>query len=469
MKPELGPEVAAVEVALVEWRRKAADVTLAALVAVQLPAFVLLIIGSGPPMGWLVRAACIISYLVLAAAAVLRGVEYRTRLRAFFFAGYLAIAVANVTLPRGLFVQVGLITLPTLVLVFFGAPAARRAILACVVILVSAPLLRVLPGVARTLTIDPIEVAGPPGLVWMQAAVLAAFLVALMILLDRFHQFLLHSLAAQCRVTTELEREAAERSAAQRKLEDEMRERERLEREIAGIGDSERRRLGQELQSGICQRVTAALLRCQALERRLERGGELSSADFEALSSLLTETISEAQNVALGLCPLEPDSEALAPALRMLTKRLWEMSAVRCEFLAVGDLRVSDPTVAQHLYRIAQEALGNAVRHAHANRIAVELRGSNEELLLQVEDDGAGLPVELPVEGMGLRTMAYRAQILGSDFAITSTPGGGTRVTCRLPRLAGASAALHASGAQLWIPTMDPNSLTASEEDRTAP
>ena len=332
------------------------------------------------------------------------------------------------------------------VLVLLGAPAARIAVLACAIVLVSSPFLRALPGVARVLAIDPAQAAGPPGVVWMQTAVQAAYLAALMILLSRFHRFLLDALAAR-------EREALQRLAAQRKIEQEMRERQRLEREIAGIGDGERRRLGQELHDGACQQLTAALLRCQALERRLERGGTLSGTDFETLSTLLAESIDEAHNVARGLCPLEPDPEALAPALRALTKRIREMSAVRCEFLAAGDVRVPDPAIAQHLYRIAQEALSNAVRHAGASKIIVELRGSAGELTLQVEDDGAGLPPELPVGGMGLRTMSYRAQILGGELTVAPAPGGGTRVTCRAPHSAGGLTARHDSGEKRWIQT----------------
>jgi signal transduction histidine kinase len=332
---------------------------------------------------------------------------------------------------RGPYAQVGLVAQPILVLVLCGFAAARVAILASTAILASAPFLRVQPGVARVLALDPAQVVEPVRLVWFQAAVLTAFLAILLILLERFHHFLLGALAAQCR---------------------EMRERRHLEREIAGISDGERRRLGQELHDGVCQQVTAALLRCQALERRLERGGTLAGADFQRLSSLLAETIDDAHNVALGLCPLEPDPETLAPALRALIKRTGELAAVRCEFLAAGDVHVPEPAMAQHLYRIAQEALSNAVRHAHASRIAVELRGGAGELTLQVEDDGVGLPVELSTSGMGLRTMRYRAQILEGELTVAPAAGGGTRVTCRVPRPDAGPDARHDSGGQRWIP-----------------
>ncbi len=429
IQPELGPESAAVAGALAAWRHKAADILMVASAAVHLPVIILVVLGYGPPIGRLASVVSFTAYLLMAAAALLRRFDYRVRLWVYFIAAYLVVALGNLLDVNGPYAQIGLVANPIFILVLFGVPAARFATLASTVILFSAPFLRVVPGVGWSLAFDP---APLPGVYWFRETGLAAFLAALMILLDRFHQFLLDALAGQCRS---------------------MRERQRLEREIAAAGDAERRRLGQELHDGVCQQMTAALLRCQGLERRLERGGPIAACDYAPLSSLLAETIDDARNIARGLCPLEPDPEALAPALRALARRTQEMAAVHCEFLAAGDVRVTDPAMAQHLYRIAQEALSNAARHAHSNRIAVELRGGNGELILQVQDDGVGIPAELPAGGMGLRTMAYRAQILGGDFTVAPAPGGGTHVTCRVPHSAGAPAASNQSGEQRWIPT----------------
>lgn len=449
MQPELHPERAAVDAALAAWRRKAGEALLVAAAAVHLPGFVLLLLGYGPPMAPLMKAIAIPAYVILLAAALWRRVEFRTRLWGFFVAAYLWVAVAEVAAPRGPYAQIGLVTVPILALVLAGAGAARIAVLASVGAFMLGAFLRGVPGVAQTLAIDPSQTTGP----WMQAAVMAVWLVAFTVLLVQFQRFLLNSLAAQYRATAALEREAVQRLAAQRKLDSEMQERQRLEREIAAIGDAERRRLGRELHDGVCQQIAAALLRSQALERRLELGGTVSGADFAPLSSLLAETVDDAHNVALGLCALEPNPDALAPALRALTKRTQEMSAVRCEFLASGDVRVPDPIMAQHLYRIAQEALSNAMRHARPNRIAVELRGRDDEWLLRVENDGMGMSPDRSGSGMGLRTMAYRAQILQGALTVAPAPGGGTRVTCRVPRAAGPPAGPPRSGDQTWAPT----------------
>ena len=430
MEPGLRPESVAVDTALDAWRRKAADRLLIAAAVVHLPALIMLLLGYGAPMAWWLRDVTLPVYLVMVAVALFRTVNYRTRLSAFFVAVYLGVAIMSLANPLGPYSEVGLVAVPILVLVLLGNRPAAVAIGASATIFLSATFLRARPSVIHTLGIDPsyVYVAAK------QVTALAAWLVALMVMLNRFVRFLLSSLAAQYRANAALEMEVVERTAAQREAEREMHERQRLEREIASVGDRERRRLGQDLHDGVCQQVTAALLRCQALERRLERGGTVSGTDFEPLSSLLADTIDDARNVARGLCPLEPEPEALAPALRALTKRMQELAAVRCECVTAGDVRVADPEVAQHLYRIAQEALSNAVRHAKASRIRLEFRGTDGEFTLQVEDDGVGLPAASPDGGMGLRTMRYRAQILGGELTVGPVRGSGTRVACRVPR-----------------------------------
>lgn len=436
---DLRAESAAIDATLDAWRRKASDILLVVVAAAHLPVIVLGWLGHGPPMGSLPKTVGLAVYLVVAAAALFRWVEYRRRVWVSILALYPALFIATLVAPHGPYAQIGVVTMPVFALVLLGAGAARTAILASAAIVVSAPFLWGQPGIVRALGIAPAQVANPAGLVWFQTTVKIASLFGLMALLDRFHRLLLSTLT--------------ERISAHRKLQREMRERQRLEREIAGIGDEERRRLGQELHDGVCQQVTAALLRCQGLELRLRRGGMLSEADFAPLSALLAETIDDAHDVARGLCPLDGEADALAPALRALTKRTQEMAGVHCEFLATGDVGVPDREMAQHFYRIGQESLSNAARHAKATRITVELRGTDCELILQVEDDGAGLPAEPSGRGMGMRTMAYRAQILEGELSIAPAPGGGTRIICRVPRRGSIARPAHqASGEERWIP-----------------
>lgn len=401
MQIRLFRDAAPADPALAAWRCHAANVVLAAVTAVHLPAALLALLGYGVPTTPTTRALIMAAYVVMIPSAFLRRVDYRVRLLVFFVAAYVVVALSNIVSFSAPYASLGLVVHPILALVLYGPVAAHVAVFASAAILVLAPFVRLLPGVAGTLLANPDGVTHPPPVFWSYAAAVTAFLATLMVLLDRFHGFLLDALRAQRQTTITLE--------------DEMRERQRLEREIAAIADEERRHLGHELHDGVCQQLTAALLRCQALQQSVRQGTASPAEELEPLRLLLTETIDDAHDVASGLCPLAPEPAALGLALRTLTRRMAQMAGVRCEFVARGDVRVPEPATAHHLYRIAQEALSNAARHAKAGRITVELSGSDGELLMQVEDDGTGLRPGHAAGGMGLRTMGYRARIVGGD------------------------------------------------------
>jgi signal transduction histidine kinase len=245
-------------------------------------------------------------------------------------------------------------------------------------------------------------------------------LTALVVLLDCYHCFLLRTLEAKVWATSGLQRE--------------IRERRNLEHSVAVVADRERQRLGRDMHDGVCQQLTAALLRCQSLERRAAAGEPLAGGDFSVLSALLGDTVEEAHNVAVGLCPLDGDPGALAAALGALASRVQLCCSVCCEFRVTGNVETPDPDTTQHLYRIAQAAVNNAVRHAQAKRIGIELHDCGAELLLVVEDDGIGLPAQTPAGGLGLRTMANRAHLLDGKLTIGAASGGGVCVSCRVLR-----------------------------------
>ena len=413
---------------LAVWRGRAAGALLVASTILYLPGIVLVLAGYGPPLAWPVTACVLGAYVVIAFGAFQRPADYGARVWAMLVAAYVVASLGTIALPGAPFPRALLVVLPVMTMVLLGARAGRGATMLSAALLLSAPVLHNLPGLVGWLTTSPAPTPVPPGLIWTQGAGLTALLVGPMILLDRFHQFLMQSLVG-------LAQEAANRAAAHQNLAREMLERRRLEQEVARVGDEERRRLGHDIHDGVCQQLTGALLRCEALEKRLGRGEPLAVRDLTALSSVLEETIDEAHSVARGLCPLEPEPGALASALRKLTKRIEGATGVPCRFTAAGDVGVNDPLAAQHLYRIAQEALSNVTRHAHASLIAVELRGHEDGLVLEVQDDGDGLAAGGSTTGMGLRTMAFRAHLVQGELAVTPAPAGGTRVLCRVPRI----------------------------------
>jgi signal transduction histidine kinase len=421
------PDQGTVEIALAEWRQKAANVLMTATAVVYVPPFALFLAGRGPEFAWLIRAILCGVYAVTVLCALLRRVDYRKRAWVFMAASYLLMVAGNIANPQGTFVRALPVVLPMFMMVLFGAWLGRVATVASIVVLLIAPIVHTQPCLVGILTVAPTGDRVPPHIILFQGIALMALLSAPMVLLDRFHRFLTNSLASW-------EREARERAAAYRNLEREMLERRRLEREIARVGDDERHSLGLDIHDGVCQELTGALLRSEALVRRTERGSAPTVADLSAISSLIESAIDEAHAVAKGLCPLDPGPESLSKELAALAKRTQHSTGLACRFTATGDTTVPDPMTARHLYRIAQEALSNAVRHAHAERISVELKGTADTLVLQVEDDGCGMPTEVTEGRMGLHTMTCRAHILGSNLTVTPAPEGGTRVYCRVQR-----------------------------------
>jgi signal transduction histidine kinase len=413
--------------ALRRWRRRAVDIVIAVGVVLHLPALILFLAGEGPPFDWPTRIVIITGYCASIALALLRRMDHEIRTWLLIAFLYLVALLGSASFADGPYVRSLPVIAPVVAIVLIGVRAATIVTVLSACVLMLAPFLRWVPGVSRVLGGPSDQATFPLGIILLQGLALTAVMLFVMTLVERFYRFLLTSLASERRAAFEL-------TAATQRLEREIEERRHLEHEIARVADEERRGLGHEVHDGVCQQLTGALLRCQALELRLERGIPPTRSELDALSSLLGETIHEARAVAQGLCPLAPRPDALAPALRELAVRAHRMSGVPCEFHAAGDVLVRNPGTAQHLYRIAQEALSNAVRHARASRIRIELRGADDGLRLKVQDDGVGLPDHLRAAGLGLRTMTFRAQALEGELVIEPAEGGGTRVACHVPR-----------------------------------
>ena len=412
-------EEADVDLALNAWRRAATNILLAAMALAFLPTVAVNVAGHGQAITRLVRLYLAATYLFIVAAALLRGTDYRLRLKIVVCLAYGVALVACVAVPTSP-ARAFPVWLPVVILVLLGRSSGRAAALAGALVFLVAPLLRHIPIVVVALGGTPARGAGDLGATMVQAFTLMAMMATSIVVVEGAQEFLVRALGDQRRAAADLGREAEERR--------------RLEREIAGVGDDDRRRLGQEVHDGVCQELTGALLRCQALDRRVQRGGAADHSDLATLTRLLEDALNDAHAVARGLWPLDPDPGALAQALRSLARRMAVQTGVRCESRSAGDVQVCRPEVAQHLYRIAQEALSNAARHAHASHITVDLVGCDDRLMLQVEDDGIGIPDDRAQPGMGLRTMSYRARIMEGELTVERLREGGTRVVCSVPR-----------------------------------
>lgn len=230
-----------------------------------------------------------------------------------------------------------------------------------------------------------------------------------------------------------LEKHVKERTAALRQanaeLSAEIAERNRLEQEILKISEREQRRIGQDLHDGLCQELAANAFMAQALATRLASRQPMESAELAKIAGQINEAVGHARDVARGLHPVELEAHGLMNALAELAKR--NTDGVRCVFTCETEVLLHESVVALNLYRIAQEAVANAFKHAQPRNIAVQLSSRAGQLTLTITDDGAW---KRPTKaGMGVHIMQYRARTIGASLSISQGKEGGTRVTCVFP------------------------------------
>src|SRR5947207_14163856 len=216
-----------------------------------------------------------------------------------------------------------------------------------------------------------------------------------------------------------------------------LREREveqvRLEREVLDISESERRRIGHDLHDSLGQRLTAASMTTNAFIGVLKADAPELTERGEELGRQLREAIAEVRSLSHGLAPVALVDDGLMAALTSLAENTSRGGTVRCVFDCAEPVRVTDAEIADHLYRIAQEAVNNALKHAGPSEIRIALECRDHALVLEVDDDGEGFgETALSADGIGLRVMRYRARLIDGDLGIGSPPAGGTRISCRV-------------------------------------
>jgi len=219
--------------------------------------------------------------------------------------------------------------------------------------------------------------------------------------------------------------------------------RKQLQQEILEIADREQERLGRDLHDGLCQTLAGIAALSATLSRHLACPGATAStaegtmavAGLSAeITQLLNAAIGEARDLARALGPVGLDQAGLDGALSALAVNVQRMFRVRCAFLGDRALARLPREIESHLFRIAQQAVNNAVAHGHPDRIDISLGSTERDGLLSVRDNGVGVPEERPsLEGIGLHTMAQRARLIGGRLEVQRQPGGGTAVICVFP------------------------------------
>jgi signal transduction histidine kinase len=211
-------------------------------------------------------------------------------------------------------------------------------------------------------------------------------------------------------------------------------ERKRLEAEIDKVSESERQRIGRDLHDGLGQSLTAIGYLASAVQTELARKAAPEAADMGKLVGQIQKTLRQAHEMARGLFPDVLMPGGIMPALEDLAHTTWDLFGIRCRVSGPRKTVIPDAAVARELYRIAQEAVNNAVRHSHGQRVWIRLQPRAHTLVLTVRDNGQGLRKRtLARTDMGLHIMQYRADIIGASLRVDSVRGKGTTVTCVLP------------------------------------
>lgn len=203
-----------------------------------------------------------------------------------------------------------------------------------------------------------------------------------------------------------------------------------LERELVDVGARERQLIGRELHDELGQHLTATALAAQTLAQQLGTRPEASKA--RAIASWVEEGTAKARKLARGLLLSEIPPDRLGAELEELAHDIQAAGSDCRLIVSPQPLRCAQSTCAQ-LFRIAQEAVTNALRHGQAKSITLTLAGDDAGICLVIEDDGQGFQLSQTKPGLGVEIMRQRSALIGATLAIDSFPGEGTRVTCTLP------------------------------------
>lgn len=212
-------------------------------------------------------------------------------------------------------------------------------------------------------------------------------------------------------------------------------DRKQLEEKILRISEEEQHRIGQDIHDDLCQQLAAIGCLAKVALQQLERSGSPEAENLREIVRMVSQANARAREMSRGLMPVVLDSAGLMAALTELAQGTERIFRVSCPFRCERPVQVRNNTVATQLFRIAQEAVANAIKHSHAERIEISLAEEDGHFVLAVRDNGMGIPDNVAGQstGMGLLTMTHRARMMGGVLTVAHEEFGGTVVQCRVP------------------------------------
>lgn len=211
-------------------------------------------------------------------------------------------------------------------------------------------------------------------------------------------------------------------------------DRKALEDKLLHISEEERTRIGQDLHDDLCQQLAAIGCLAKVSQKNLCKAGSAEAENLAEIVDLVSKANTRARETARGLMPVVLDAGDLTAALKELAERTARAYEIVCDFRCDHPVQVKDTQTAVQLFRVAQEAVTNAVKHSQAKRVGIRLALRGGKITLTVRDNGIGIPDKAAKgTGMGLLTMNHRSQMLGGALTVSPRSSGGTQVTCSVP------------------------------------
>jgi signal transduction histidine kinase len=213
---------------------------------------------------------------------------------------------------------------------------------------------------------------------------------------------------------------------------------EKLARRVLTAQEEERKRISQDIHDELIQLLFGLRYQMDILQGRMDRGDEVGE-EIATIKQRIDQGLTELRRILRNLRPAVLDDLGLVAALSLLVRQLKESAGLEASLAADGDAGRLQPDTETCLYRVAQEALVNAVKHAGASRVEVSLRVAEDAVVLTVRDDGSGLDREARwgaegrAEGYGLYGMRERVRMQDGTLSIRGEPGEGTVVAAELP------------------------------------
>ena len=211
-------------------------------------------------------------------------------------------------------------------------------------------------------------------------------------------------------------------------------ERKQLEEALLEISAREQRRIGQDLHDGLGQHLTGIAFMAKVHEARLAESKSAETEDAAKIVGLVNQAIHRTRELARGLLPVIAEAQGLMSALQVMAGEVEDLFGVSCRFESEAPVLVHDDTAATHLYRIAQEAVNNAIKHGDSREIVIQLTAVEGKGRLVIKDDGKGIPEGAGnSQGMGLNIMRYRSGMIGGVLEIRRESTRGTTIVCTFP------------------------------------